>query len=191
MIIPTDILRAALCCVAGEKEERTYLQGVYITPTHIFATDGCAAVRMDHGADTDIDAVFLVKGDIPDGAEGTLIHQYDDGWMAIHMDDNEQAIGNSELTQVDCRYPNFDILLSKMTKPYSDMPMLAARLLSLPDQMFKSGFCPVKFQSYGKDQPCQMIVDPITNHLYGNPLLLVMPLKDNAFELCAEVLNEH
>lgn len=73
MLIPTDILRAALCCVAAENEQRTYLQGVYITPTHIKATNGRAAVMMEHGADTEIDAVFLVGGVIPDDAEGTLI----------------------------------------------------------------------------------------------------------------------
>ncbi|CNH58043.1 Uncharacterised protein [Yersinia intermedia] len=44
MLIPTDILRAALLCVAGEKETREYLKGVYITPTHIKATDGRALV---------------------------------------------------------------------------------------------------------------------------------------------------
>ncbi len=49
MFIPTDILRAALLCVAGEKETREYLKGVYITPTHIKATDGRALVMMEHG----------------------------------------------------------------------------------------------------------------------------------------------
>lgn len=93
MLIPTDILRAALCCVAAENEQRTYLQGVYITPTHIKATNGRAAVMMEHGADTDIDAVFLVSGVIPDDAEGTLFQLLDDGWVAIHFDENKQALG--------------------------------------------------------------------------------------------------
>ncbi|WP_432465926.1 hypothetical protein ACNZ3Z_07515 [Enterobacter kobei] len=191
MLMPTDILRAALCCVADEKEERTYMRGVYITPTHIHATDGRAAVRMEHGADTDIDAVFLVKGDIPDSAEVTLIHRCNDGWMAVHADENEQAVGSSELVQVDCRYPNFEALLSKMTVPDNQMPIFASRLLALPYQMFSSGFGPVKFQPYGKEAPCQLVLDPVTEHLYGNPLLVIMPLHDNAFELCAEALNEN
>lgn len=189
MIFPTDILRAALCCVADEKEKRTYLQGVYITPTHIFATDGRAAVRMEHGADTDIDAVFLVKGDIPESAEGTLINLYDDGWMAIHVDEYEQAVGSCELIKVECRYPDFDKLLPAVPEPYEEFPMFASTLLALPAKMFQSGFVPVKFKPYGKAQPCQLILDPVIDHLYGNPFLVIMPLNDNAFELCAEVLD--
>lgn len=189
MIFPTDILRAALCCVADEKEDRTYLQGVYITPTHIFATDGRAAVRMEHGADTDIDAVFMVKGEIPASAEGTLIHLYDDGWMAIHIDENSEPVGSCELEEIECRYPDFDKLLPSTAKACDELPAFAARLLALPAQMFKSGFVPVKFSPCGKAQPCQLVLDAVTNHLYGNPLLLIMPLSDNAFELCEEVLN--
>ncbi|WP_314143192.1 hypothetical protein [Buttiauxella noackiae] len=191
MLMPTDILRAALCCVADEKEERTYLQGVYITPTHIFATDGRAAVRMEHGADTDIDAVFLFKGDIPASAEGTLIHIYNDGWMAIHVDEYDQAVGSCELTKVECRYPDFEKLLPASPEPVKEFPMFTARLLALPQMMFTSGFGPVKFKPYGKDAPCQMILDPVTNHLYGNPFLVIMPLHANAFELCQEVLDAH
>lgn len=190
MLIPTDILRAALCCVAAENEQRTYLQGVYITPTHIKATNGRAAVMMEHGADTEIDAVFLVSGVIPDDAEGTLFQLLDDGWVAIHFDENKQALGRNELTVMPCRYPDFAKLLPEKPEPCTELPMFAAQLLALPYLMFRSGFGPVKFKPYGKTAPCQLILDPVTNHLYGNPFLVIMPLHDNAFELCAEVLNE-
>lgn len=190
MIFPTDILRAALCCVAREKEEREYLRGVYITPTHIKATDGRAAVAMEHGAETDIDAVFLVKGEIPDSAEVTMIHLYDDGWMAIHVDENECPVGSSELTKVECRFPDFSKLEAAMSEPSFEVPLFAARLLALPYQMFASGFGPVAFKPYGKAAPCLLLLDAVTNHLYGNPFLVIMPLDENAFEVCAEVLNE-
>ncbi|MFH2376631.1 hypothetical protein ABK675_07315 [Hafnia paralvei] len=190
MFISTDILRAALCCVATENEQRTYLQGVYITPTHIKATNGRAAVMMEHGADTEIDAVFLVSGVIPDDAEGTLITQTNGEWYAAHMSDDETIIGYSELKLVAGRYPDFAKLLPEKPEPCTELPMFAAQLLALPYLMFRSGFGPVKFKPYGKTAPCQLILDPVTNHLYGNPFLVIMPLYDNAFELCAEVLNE-
>lgn len=190
MLIPTDILRAALCCVAAENEQRTYLQGVYITPTHIKATNGRAAVMMEHGADTEIDAAFLVSGVIPDDAEGTLFQLLDDGWVAIHFDENKQALGRNELTVMPCRYPDLAKLLPEKPESCTELPMFAAQLLALPYLMFRSGFGPVKFKPYGKTAPCQLILDPVTNHLYGNPFLVIMPLHDNAFELCAEVLNE-
>jgi hypothetical protein len=70
------------------------------------------------------------------------------------------------------------------------MPTFSAKLLALPHLMFGSNFGPVKFKPYGKKAPCVLQLDPATNHLYGNPLLVIMPLADNAFELVAEVLNE-
>ncbi|QDL31277.1 hypothetical protein [Serratia liquefaciens] len=195
MMFPTDILRAALHCVASKNEPREYLQGVHITPTHIEATDGRAAVMMEHGDEyCDIDAVFIVHGDIPAEADGTCIESLDDGWLAIHyvsVDENKaNRIGCNRLQMVECRYPDFSKLLPVEPEPCDEMPMFSSRLLALPNLMFDSGFVPVKFKPYGKSAPCQLILDPATNHLFGNPFLVIMPLHDNAFDLCAEVLNE-
>ncbi|WP_447874445.1 hypothetical protein [Serratia fonticola] len=196
MMFPTDILRAALHCVADENEPREYLRGVYITSTHIKATDGRAAVMMEHGDESaDIDAVFIVHGDIPAEADGTFIESLDDGWLAIHYEatggDDIRWVGCNRLELVECRYPDFSKLLPAEAEPCDEMPMFAARLLALPHLMFGSAFGPVKFKPYGKTGPCQLILDPVADHLYGNPFLVIMPLRDNAFELCAEVLNEN
>ena len=69
MFIHTDLLRAALCCVADQKEERRYLQGIHITHTHIQATNGHVCVSMEHGADNAVEGVFMVNGAIPEEAE--------------------------------------------------------------------------------------------------------------------------
>jgi len=188
MLIPTDILRAALCCVADEKEERTYLQGVRITPSHIQACNGVAAVSMEHGEDTDIDGVFLFKGDIPDNAEGTYISPLDDGWAAFHIDEFEHAVGESMLTKIECRYPDFTKLLPPNPESCEEFPMFSSSLLQLPLRMF--GPTVLKFKPYGKTAPCQILLDPVVNEYYGNPFLILMPLREDAFELIAEVLNE-
>lgn len=190
MFFPTDILRAALHCVAGESETREYLKGVYITPTHIKATDGRALVMMEHGADTDIDGVFRVIGDIPDDAEGTLIKTINDHWIAIHVNEDEKTVGHSQLELIEGKYPDFNKLLPDEPEPCNEMPMFAADLLALPHLMFGRNFAPVKFKSYGKGKPCVLTLDPVTNRFYGNPFLVIMPLVDNAFEMYAEVLNE-
>ncbi|WP_211130346.1 hypothetical protein [Serratia surfactantfaciens] len=192
MMFPTDILRAALCCVANENEPREYLQGVYITPTHIHATDGRAAVMMEHGADTDIDKVFLVKGDIPDSAEATIIKHMDEGWMAIHSDEDKEFVGFCELVPLDCRYPDFSKILPAEPEPCDVLPMFSGHLLALPYLMFGSeiGFAAVQFKPSGKGGPCQLILDPGINRLYGNPFLVIMPLRDNTFDLLDEVMNE-
>lgn len=193
MLIHTDILRAALCCVADETEERKYLQGVHITPTHIEATDGRAAVAMEHGAEAEIDAVFIVHGDIPDDADGTDIGLLDGDWFAIHYevidDDDSRRVGCNRLELVECRYPDFSRLLPAEAEPVEEMPMFASHLLALPYRMFGHAM-PVRFKPYGKEAPCQLLVDSLTAHYYGNPFMVIMPLRDNAFELCAEVLNE-
>ncbi|MFW2973221.1 hypothetical protein ACN6UB_22465 [Serratia marcescens] len=190
MMFPTDILRAALHCGADEREPRDCLQGVYITPTHIHAINGRAAVMMEHGADTDIDAVFIVKGSIPDNAFGTLIKEMADGWMAIHVDDDEQPIGRNELICLDYQYPDFSKIMPAEPEPTNSMPMFDARLLALPYLMFGREFSAVKFSPSGKHGPCQLHFDAGVNRLYGNPFMVIMPLRENAFEVLEEVLNE-
>ncbi|WP_145525699.1 beta clamp domain-containing protein [Yersinia rohdei] len=192
MFIPTDILRAALLCVAGEEETREYLKGVYITPTHIKATNGRALVMMEHGCieGADIDGVFIFDGDIPDGAEWTDVGKFNDEWFAIHYDENENVVSSEMLELLDCKYPDFSKLLPVEPEPCDEMPMFNAQLLALPYLMFRHGFGPVKFKPNGKGAPCQLVLDPATNHLYGNPFLVIMPLHSNAFELCQEVMNE-
>lgn len=190
MFFPTDILRAALHCVAGDDEPREYLKGVYITRLFIKATDGRALVTMVHGAVTDIDAVFRVHGDIPTDAEGTEIMVINDQWVAAHYFDDGRPAGHNELEVIEGGYPDFDKLLPDEPEPCDELPMFSAKLLALPYLMFGSNFGPVKFKPYGKTGPCVLLLDPMTEHLYGSPLLVIMPLRDNAFELCAEVLNE-
>lgn len=189
MLIITDILRAALCCAAGEKEERTYLQGVRITPTHIQACNGVAMVSMEHGDNTDIDGVFLLKGDIPDHAEGTYINLLKDGWMAIHVDEFEKAVGSSTLTKIECRYPDIEKLLPPEPERCDEFPMFSSTLLDLPYRMF--GSVALKFKPFGKSAPCQVLLDPVINKFFGNPVLVLMPLREDAFEQIAGVINEN
>lgn len=149
MFIFTDILRAALCCVADQNEERKYLQGVHITPTHIEATNGKAAVAMEHGSNAGIEAIFIVHGIIPDNADGTVIEIVDGSWVALHYeaigDDGQQLVGSNTLELIECRYPDFSRLLPDNTAACDEMPMFASHLLALPDRMFGHSI-PVKFK---------------------------------------------
>ena len=187
MLIYTDILRAALCCVASEKEERTYLRGVHITPSHIQACNGVAMVSMEHGDSTDIDGVFLLKGDIPDNAEVTIIDLLKDGWMAIHFDEFEKAVGSSTLAKIECSYPNLEKLMTPGPERCDEFPMFSSTLLDLPYRMF--GSAALKFKPLGKSAPCQIMLDPVINEYFGNPFLALMPLREDAFEQISEVLK--
>ncbi|TDB41046.1 hypothetical protein C5467_24615, partial [Photorhabdus khanii subsp. guanajuatensis] len=68
MIIDTNLLRAALVCVA-KVGKRPQLTGVHISPKYIEATNGHVAVRMEHNIDTEIDLIIWFDGDIPETAE--------------------------------------------------------------------------------------------------------------------------
>ncbi len=192
MFIHTDFLRAALCCVADEKEERKYLRGVRITPTHIQACNPGACVSMEHGGDSTVEGVFIFDNlHIPDSAEMTDIGTFDGEWFAIHYDENEYRMGFSRVTKIECRYPDFSKLLPAEPEPCDALPAFQAKYLALPQQMFGDlGCVAVKFKPYGKEAGCQLIFDDGVNYMYGNPFMVIMPLRDNAFDLLAEVLNE-
>lgn len=193
MFIDTDLLRAALCCVADGTEARSYLRGVHITPTHIQATNGKAAVSMEHGADTNINCVFIVQGDIPNNADGTEIGTFEVVWVAVHYqsvgDNEEEQVGCNQLELVECRYPDFDKLLPAEPEPCDKQPIFASHLLALPYRMFGESV-PVRLKPYGRTAPCLVIVNPMTAELYGNPFLIIMPMHENVFDLCEEVMNE-
>lgn len=191
MFIYTDILRAALCCVADETEERRYLQGIHITQTHIKACNKHACVSMEHGAANAIEGVFIVTGDIPDEAEGSYIKPLYGVLVAEHVNEQNLVVGRSKLESVHCRYPDFSNLLVGEPEPCDTPPIFQAKYLALPQQMFGEDFIvPVQMKSWGQGKPCQLFFDKAVNHIYGNPFMAIMPMRDNTFDLCAELLNE-
>lgn len=192
MFIYTDLLRAALCCVASEKEERKYLRGIHITPTHIQATNGIAAVSMEHGSKTDIDAVFILPGEIPATAEGTVFQQIDSQWIAAHMDDSRRPVGHNELELVGGNFPDLSKLLPTDVEPCDEFPPFSAELLALPYRMFGAEFSsmPVKLNFFGPEKPCQILLNVAVNSFYGDPLLVIMPMKSTVFELYREAIKQ-
>ncbi|PKH20203.1 hypothetical protein CIG19_18800 [Enterobacterales bacterium CwR94] len=192
MFIHTDLLRAALCCVADSKEERRYLQGIHITSTHIQACNKIACVSMEHGDKNPFEGVFIVIGMIPPEAEGTFINLVNETVVAMHVTEDNQVVGRNILEPVECQYPNFSNLLAGEPEPISGMPIFKSRLLALPDLMFgpSLGVVVVGFKSWGKDKPCQLIFDKAVNHLFGNPMMVIMPMTESAFELIEEAFDE-
>lgn len=187
MFIYTDLLRAALCCVASQEDKRKILQGVHITPTHIQATNGIAAVSMAHDTKTDMDAVFILHGDIPAAAEGTVFQQVGSQWIAVHMDDNERPAGHNELELVEGKFPDLSKLLPTEVEPCKNFPPFSAELLALPYRMFSSAI--VEFRLYGPEKPCQVLFDKAVSNFYGDPLLVIMPMRHDALELMRGVVE--
>lgn len=185
MFIYTDLLRAALCCVANQEEKRKILRGVNITPTHIQATNGIAAVSMKHDAKPEMEGVFILHGDIPASAEGTVFQQIGSQWIAVHMDDYERPVGHNELELVGGEFPDIGNLLSSDEEPCAEFPPFAAELLALPYRMFGKEFAstPIKFKFFGPEKPCQVLINAAISSFYGAPVLVIMPMKSGVFEL--------
>ena len=185
MFIYTDLLRAALCCTASQEDTRKILRGVHITPTHIQATNGIAAVSMSHGSKTEIEGVFILHGDIPVSAEGTVFQKIGSQWIAAHLDDYERPVGHNELELVEGKFPDLGKLLPTEEEPCSEFPIFAAELLALPYRMFGKEFTsmPVNFKLFGPEKPCQVLFNVAVNTFYGDPVLVIMPMKSTVFEL--------
>lgn len=185
MFIYTDLLRAALCCTASQEDTRKILRGVHITPTHIQATNGIAAVSMKHDAKTEMEGVFILHGDIPASAEGTVFQKIGSQWIAAHMDDYERPVGHNELELVEGKFPDLGKLLPTEEEPCSEFPIFAAELLALPYRMFGNEFSstPVKFKLFGPELPCQILLADAISGFFGNPVLVIMPMKSTVFEL--------
>ena len=192
MFIHTDFLRAALCCVAGADEERRHLQGVNITSTHIHATNGHAFVSMEHGCAADYEGVFIIHGEIPDAAEGTLFQLVNSQWIASHVDEHHNWVGHSEVERIDAAFPDLSKLMVGEPEPLDTLPTFQAKYLALPHLMFgrDTGFVAVQFRSWGKGKPCQLMLDKAMNYMYGNPLLIIMPMTDDTFEKLEQVFDE-
>ncbi|MDW3779028.1 hypothetical protein QWU01_19680 [Kluyvera cryocrescens] len=185
MFIYTDLLRAALCCTASQEDSRKILRGVHITKTHIQATNGIAAVSMAHESKTELEGIFILHGDIPASAEGTGFQQVGSQWIAVHMDDYERPVGHNELELVEGKFPDLDKLLTTEEEPCTEFPPFAAELLALPYRMFGKEFTsmPVNFKFFGPEKPCQVLFNAAINSFYGDPVLVIMPMKSGVFEL--------
>lgn len=192
MFIYTDLLRAALCCTASQEDTRKILRGVHITPTHIQATNGIAAVSMSHGSKTEIEGVFILHGDIPASAEGTVFQKIGSQWIAAHLDDYERPVGHNELELVEGKFPYLGKLLPTEEEPCSEFPIFAAELLALPYRMFGKEFTsmPVNFKLFGPEKPCQVLFNVAVNTFYGDPVLVIMPMKSTVFELHRKAMEE-
>lgn len=191
MFIHTDLLRAALCCVADQKEERRYLQGIHITSTHIQATNGHVCVSMEHGADNAVEGVFLVNGAIPEDAEGTFIKPLYRTLVAEHVTEDNHVVGRSNMESINHAYPDFSALLNGEPEPLITVPLFQARYLALPQAMFGKDFIvPVQLKPWGAEKPCQIIFDSAVNQLYGNPFMVIMPVRPETFEIMEKLTNE-
>ncbi|BFI58902.1 hypothetical protein KD4_28470 [Yersinia pseudotuberculosis] len=193
MMIPTCLIRAALVCVANEKEERHYLQGIHITPKYIEATNGHVALRMNHMSSTLVDIIVQFIGDIPEDAEYSDIRVSGGTPHAIHYDEDGTYLGFTALKCVEGIYPDFDKIPPAPSPDQDfDFPALQGLYLAYPLMMFGrevNDFIPIKFKPSGEKSSCLFQFDDGINAIFGHPLFMVMPTDKAVFSLITENIN--
>ncbi|CDL86384.1 conserved hypothetical protein [Xenorhabdus cabanillasii JM26] len=197
MIIDTDLLRAALVCVAKGKsaETRPQLSGVHITRTHLEATNGHVAVRMELTEDsgtffdddtTDLDLIIRFCDDIPEKACFTDI-QLGNEARAVHLSGKDNAAFSfTRLEIINGNFPDLDKVIP--TEKQNVMPYFRLEYLAYPYLMFREGA--VLMEPSGMEAPCRFRSSPLTNSIYGNPIFIALPLYGNVFELAGQQLKE-
>ncbi|WP_347254352.1 hypothetical protein [Leminorella grimontii] len=182
MKIKSAMLRAALVCVAKD-DPRYYLNGIHITSKYIEATNGHVALRLEHGINTRRNIIIQFIGRIPARAETTEL-AFGKSLLATHYDANEQRVGFTAIKLLDGRFPDMDRVIPT-TVDHSINPVVQAGLLSYPEKMFgrEREFIPMQLLPSGKESAVTIKFDRAINRMYGNPKFVVMPCRDNAFDV--------
>ncbi|MDE9557531.1 hypothetical protein KKJ06_19405 [Xenorhabdus bovienii] len=198
MLIASDLLRAALVCVAkGEyAEKRPQISGVHITRTHLEATNGHVLVRMELTEDSgtffddndaaDIDLIIRFCGDIPEKACFTDILLGDEP-KAFHLGEDNKVFSFTRLEIIDRRFPDLDKTIP--TEKQNVIPYFGAKYLAYPSLMFK-GSGSILMEPSGMETACRFRFCAFTNRVYGNPVFVVLPVHKDIFELAEQKVRE-
>ncbi|MDE9554321.1 hypothetical protein KKJ06_02440 [Xenorhabdus bovienii] len=195
MLIASDLLRAALVCVAKgtSADKHPQISGVHITRKHLEATNGHALVRMeltenviDFDDDTDVDLIIRFCGDIPEEACFTDILLGDEP-KAFHLGEDNKVFSFTRLEIIDRRFPDLDKTIP--TEKQNVMPYFGAKYLAYPSLMFK-GSGSVLMEPSGMETACRFRFCAFTNRIYGNPVFVVLPVHKDIFELAEQKVRE-
>ncbi|WP_340622447.1 hypothetical protein [Xenorhabdus siamensis] len=175
MIINSNLLRAALICVA-KNDPRYYLCGVHITPKYLESTNGHVALRLEHGVSTRRKAIVQFHGKIPKKAETTELHFTKEPY-AVHRDIAGVRVGFTVLSVPDGRFPDLNRVIPE--KVENVIPHFQAEYLAYPYKMFggNSKVIAVSMYPSGMTGACLMKFGDNINQRYGNPQFVVMPTR--------------
>lgn len=184
MKIKSQLLAAAQYC-QSKNDIRHYLNGIHITRKYVMATNGHVAIRMEHGKRVRNPITININGKVPAKAEWTKFTFGRDGQtdgIAKHYDAMGFLMSVHTLSIIEGKFPDLskdglfgDMDLFSFENP---MPAINSEYMALPKKLFpKNKFCAVRPAPMGDDKPVLMVFDDFVKHEYGDPKLLIMPMR--------------
>lgn len=180
MKIDTNKLRAA-DVFRARGDVRFYLNGIRINKDYIEATDGHRAVRMVSGLKTRLDVIIRFNGKIPKSAIKTKLSFKKNENVAYHYDGFNALISVQIFELIDGKFPDLNKVIPSDFK-VDEMPSLQAKYVGDIDKAFRRSnrdFISVKPVHCGKnDKVVYEFKDEIINTLFGNPMVIIMGIRE-------------
>lgn len=168
----------------AKSDVRYYLNGVFISRKHIYATNGHMAIRMEHGSKVRSGVIVKVKHAIPAKAKTTTLHLLGKKSYAEHIDAFGRILSMGAIEIIDGRYPDIDKLISiaKEKPAGTQMPSInplylqaACKAIDCSGSKFPSITC--KIPENASDAVLYTTKDALCNEWLGNPEILIMPVR--------------
>lgn len=185
MEINSRLLRAAICFQANH-DVRYYLNGICISRKYIYATNGSAAIRMEHGKAFRADAVVRFAHKIPKSAHVTRIYLLGKQSYAEHIDINGRIAAIGSIDIIDgTNYPSVSVdkIIDCATEKTSGtkFPAIDVRLINIVCKAFRrAGLeqAPLAFKI--PKSPFEPVIcflsSEFKNKELGEPQIALMPM---------------
>ena len=184
MKINSRLLRAAICFQANQ-DVRYYLNGICISRKYIYATNGTAAIRMEHGKVFRTNVIVRFDHKIPKSAHITRINLLGKRSYAEHTDQYGQIVSMGAIEIIDSsKYPSVDkIIDTAYEKPVGkEFPSIDSDLIKIACKaMNQAGvkLVPLTFKipESTNDPVLCFTKSKLPNTELGNPLIVLMPMR--------------
>lgn len=179
MKINSNRLRAAQKFCA-KNDAREYITGIHINNKFIEATNGHIAVRMKNDARTRMDVIVRFSGAITSKAQITKLEFNNGACVAYHYDGMGMLVGVQSFEVISGRFPNVDRIIPAELAQGEYFPAIDVKYLSIFEKAFKHKslrFLAAICKHY-TDKKSNVVfgLNGIANEIYGNPLIVVMPI---------------
>lgn len=182
MKINSQQLRAAMVC-QSVKDVRYYLNGVHIKGNYIEATDGHRAVRMKLANRVRGEYILKIKGRIPKCAKISKFEFSNGENIVKHYDSFGDLVSINTVELLQGKFPDIGEVIEKNKEEGESDSQYGFNAKYMGDmaKMFgDANGLSVSMKQYSKFNTYFLtVMDKTISSLYGDPIYLVMPVKNH------------